>query len=343
MLSVLSIPNDELLKNLLLAMLKKITLLPLLFFTLAPLLRSQQFAQYSMPWLDPVQFNPAYAGLDNSLSITGAYRSQWAGLEGQPVGQRVSAHLPVYFLSSGFGVEVERDQIGARQLNSFGLSYNYQLVRGASVWSVGLSARMLQLGLDGSILRTPDGVYEDGNTIIHNDDLLPAGSVDNSSVAFGAGLYYQAEKLEGGLSARNLNEAVVAFPGFDYLLKREYHAYLRVKFDVLSKWEAFPMIYMVSDGTQLQTMVGATFRFRENVFGGVAYRGYSGPTSDAVVISGGLDINEKLSLAYAYDITLSNLSTVQTGSHEISLKYNLRQRIGAGIPPPLIFYPRAKE
>ena len=37
------------------------------------------------------------------------------------------------------------------------------------------------------------------------------------------------------------------------------------------------MIYMVSDGTQLQTMVGATFRFRENVFGGVAYRGYSGP------------------------------------------------------------------
>ena len=312
-------------------------------FSLVPLLRSQQFAQYSMPWLDPVQFNPGYAGLDNSLSVTGAYRSQWAGLEGQPVGQRISAHMPFYFLNSGIGFEVERDQIGARQLNSFGLSYNYQLVRGASVWSLGLSARMLQLGLDGSILRTPDGVYEDGNAIIHNDALLPVGSVDNSSLALGAGIYYQSEKLEGGLSARNLNEATVAFPGVDYLLKREYHFYLRAKFDLLRTWEAFPMVYAVSDGTELQTMVGATFRFRENVFGGVAYRGYSGPTSDAVVISGGLNISEKVALAYAYDITLSNLRTVQTGSHEISLKYNLRQRIGAGIPPPRIFYPRAKE
>lgn len=322
---------------------KRFILLPLLLVAISPFLRGQQFAQYSLPWLDPVQFNPAYAGLDNSLSITGAYRSQWAGLEGQPVGQRVSAHLPVYFLSSGIGFEVERDQIGARQLNSFGLSYNYQLVRGASVWSVGLSARMLQLGLDGSALRTPDGVYEDANTIIHNDDLLPVGSVDNSSLALGAGIFYQSEKIDGGLSARNLNEATIAFPGFDYLLKREYHAYLRMKFDVLRKWELFPMVYAVSDGTQLQTMVGATFRFRENVFGGVAYRGYSGPTSDAIVISGGLNISEKVSLAYAYDITLSELQTVQTGSHEISLKYNLRQRIGAGVPPPLIFYPRAKE
>lgn len=103
------------------------------------------------------------------------------------------------------------------------------------------------------------------------------------------------------------------------------------------------MLYAVSDGTQHQTSVGATFRFRENIFAGVAYRGYSGPTTDAVIIMGGLNINEKFSMAYAYDITLSPLRSVQNGSHEISLKYNLRQRIGAGVPPPVIFYPRAKE
>ncbi len=323
-------------------MAKKILLL-LPLFVLGCSLWGQQFAQYSMPWRDPVQFNPAYAGLDNSLSVSGAYRTQWAGLEGQPVGQRLSAHLPIYYLSSGIGFEVERDQLGARQLNTFGLSYNYQLVRGSSVWSVGLSARMMQLGLDGNLLRTPEGNYEDPNTIIHNDALLPTGSVNNSSIALGAGLYYQAEALQGGLSVRNLNAAVIAFPGFDYVLNREYHAYLRLKFDVLRSWELFPMVYGVSDGTQHQVALGATFRYEENIFAGVAYRGYSGPTTDAVVLMGGLNINEKISLAYAYDITLSNLQTVQTGSHEISLKYNLRQRIGAGIPPPVIYYPRAKE
>ena len=324
-------------------MLKRFFLLACLFCTLTPGMRAQQFAQYSMPWLDPVQFNPAYAGLDNSLSITGAYRTQWSGLAGQPIGQRVSAHLPVYYLSSGFGVEVELDQVGARQLNRFGVSYNYQLVRGASVWSLGVSARMMQLGVDGGLLRTPNGEYEDGNTIIHNDNLLPTGSVDNSSVAFGAGLYYQSEKFEGGISARNLNEAVIAFPGFDYTLRREYHAFFQAKFDVLRNWEVFPMVYAVSDGLQHQTTVGARARFRENVFGGAAYRGYSGTTSDAVIIMCGLNINDKVSVAYAYDITLSNLQTVQSGSHEVTLKYNLRQRIGAGIPPPVIYYPRAKE
>lgn len=315
----------------------------LTLLTCGGVIAAQQLSRYSMPWQDPVQFNPAYAGLDNSLSFTGAYRTQWAGLEGSPVGQRFSAHLPVYFLSSGVGVEVERDQLGARSLNTFGLSYNYQLVRGASVWSVGLSARMLQLGVDGGLLRTPSGNYEDPNTVIHNDVLLPDGSVNNSTLSLGAGIFYQSENIEGGLSARNLNAAVLSFPGFDYNLVREYHAFLRLRFDLLRNWEVLPLFYAVSDGTQHQVMGGANLRYRENIFAGVAYRGHSGPTTDAIVLTGGLNINDKLSMAYAYDITLSSIQTVETGSHEISLKYNLRQRIGAGVPPPVIFYPRAKE
>lgn len=316
-------------------------LLPLFSFGLV--LAAQQLPRYSMPWLDPVQFNPAYAGLDNSLSITGTYRSQWTGLEGQPVGQRISAHLPVYYLSSGVGVEVEFDEIGARGLNSFGLSYNYQLVRRQSVWSIGLSARMLQLNLNGQLLRTPEGIYDDPSAIIHNDALLPTGNINDGSLSFGAGIFYQSENLEGGLSARNLNNPVIAFPGIDYSLDQQYHAYLRARLDILTNWEVMPMAYAVVSGPQQQFSFGATIRYDENFFGGLAYRGHSGVTSDALVISGGLNISEKVTLAYAFDLTLSELQTVQDGSHEITLKYNLRQRIGAGIPPPRIFHPRAKE
>lgn len=321
--------------------LRLLLLLPIL--TLGFIVSGQQLSRYSMPWLDPVQFNPAYAGLDNSLSITGTYRSQWNALEGAPVGQRLSAHLPVYYLSGGFGVEVELDGLGARNLNSFGLSYNYQLVRGQSIWSVGLSARMLQLSLDGAALRTPSGNYEDPNTIIHNDDLLPTNQVNNSSVALGLGVFYQSPSLEGGISARNLNAPVIAFPGLDYGLGRQYHAYLQLKLDVLSNWEVLPVAYAVSDGTQTQISGGARFRYQENIYAGLVYRGHSGPTSDALVITGGFNLNEKLTVAYAYDLTLSQLRSVEDGSHEITLKYNLRKRIGAGVPPPIIYYPRTKE
>ncbi len=306
-------------------------------------LAAQQLARYSMPWLDVVQFNPAYAGLDNSLSITGTYRSQWSNLEGQPVGQRFSAHLPIYYLSSGFGIEVERDELGARSLNGFSASYNYQYVRRTNVFSVGVSARYTQLGLDGSRLRTPEGSYPGENVVIHNDDLLPTGNVSQGALAVNAGIYYQGETFEGGLSARNLNEPVIGFSGLDYTLGRQYHGYLAARFDVLRRWEVLPFAYAVSDGTQTQVSGGANVRYQENIFGGGAYRSGGSDGPDAIIISAGFNLSEKITVGYAYDLTLSDLRTVNDGSHELTLKYNLRKRIGAGVPPPVIYYPRTKQ
>ncbi|MGB3799112.1 MAG: PorP/SprF family type IX secretion system membrane protein [Lewinella sp.] len=304
---------------------------------------AQQLGHYSLYWLDPVQFNPAYAGLDNSLSITGTYRAQWTGLDGQPSSQRVSAHLPVYFLSSGFGVEAERDELGARSLSRFGASWSYQLVTSTAVWSVGVSGRYYQMSLNGAALRTPDGEYPEPNFVEHNDALLPSGNEGAGTMTFAAGLYYQSERLEGGLSARNISEGIIAFPGLDYQLGRQYHAYLRARFDFLRAWELSPLIGAMSDGIQHQVTTGLIAQYDENIFGGIAYRGYNNMSTDAILLMAGLNLSDKLSVAYAYDLTLSDLRTVQDGSHELTLKYNLRQRIGAGVPPPIIFNPRTKQ
>ena len=265
------------------------------------------------------------------------------GLEGQPVGQRLSAHLPVYFLSSGFGVEAERDVLGARQLNRFGVTWNYQLVRPTAVWSIGASARYFQMSVDGSALRSGDGDYSEPGFIVHNDALLPEGSEGAGALSFTAGVYYQGERLEGGLSVRNLNQAVISYPGFDYELGRQYHGYLRARFDLLRSWEVSPMVFAYSDGTQQQLSVGAIARYDDNIFAGAAYRGYNNQTSDAIVLMAGTNLSDKISVAYAYDLTLSALRSVNSGSHEITLKYNLRQRIGAGVPPPIIYNPRTKQ
>ncbi len=305
-------------------------------------LSGQQLSQSSLYWMDPVQFNPAYAGLDNSLSITAGYRTQWTGLEGQPSNQRLSAHLPIYFLSSGFGIEGERDELGSRSLTRFGASWSYQFVRPSAVWSVGVSGRFIQLSLDGRELRTPDGDYAD-NIVVHNDALLPDNQVDQSSLSIAAGVFYQGENLEGGLSVRNLNGAVIAMPGFDYSLDRQYHGYLRARFDLISNFDVAPMLTVYSNGTQHQATAGATIRYQENIYGGIAYRGYNGETSDALVILAGANLSEKIRVGYAYDLTLSSLKTVNDGSHEIVLKYNLGKRIGAGVPPPIIYHPRSKQ
>ena len=319
-----------------------------LYFSLCLLLAAatagaQQLGHYSLFWLDPVQFNPAYAGLDNSLSVTGTYRAQWVGLEGQPTSQRLSAHLPVYYLSSGFGIDAERDQLGAHSLNRVGVSWSYQLVTSTAVWSVGASGRYYQMNLDGAALRTPGGDYSEPNLVIHNDALLPTGNEGAGTMTVAAGLYYQSERLEGGLSVRNLTESVISFPGIDLPLERQYHGYLRARFDFLRSWQLSPLVGVMSDGVQHQVTSSLIAQYDENFFGGLAYRGYNNQSTDAILLMAGLNLSDNVSVAYAYDLTLSDLRTVQDGSHELTLKYNLRQRIGAGVPPPIIFNPRTKQ
>lgn len=323
--------------------LKKIYFIGLLLLGFATVAHAQQLPQYSLYMLDPLQLNPAYAGLDNSLSITGGYRSQWSGLPGNPVGQRLSAHLPLYIISSGIGFTAELDELGARRYSRFGVSYNYQLVSGKSVWSLGVNARMNQLQLDGSQLITPTGVYDDPNLFVHNDDLLSNGQMNGSQLSFGAGIYYQSERLEGGVSVLHANAPVLALEGIDWTLQRQYNLTLRYSLDFINDWELQPGLLIRSDGVQSQAEISLVAQYDNNIFLGTSFRGYNDNTIDAVIIMAGLNVSPKITLAYAYDLTLSSLRTAQSGSHEIVVKYNLGKPIGAGLPPPIIFNPRTKE
>ena len=96
---------------------KQLFTLLILAFALS-LAYGQQPAQYSLFMMNKLNWNPAYAGLDNSLSATGVYRAQWAGLEGNPVTQNVNVHMPLYILSSGIGINLENDELRATWRNT---------------------------------------------------------------------------------------------------------------------------------------------------------------------------------------------------------------------------------
>ena len=101
-------------------------LVVLLFFCVVATAQQPQLAsQYSMYMLNKYAFNPAYAGLDNSLSITGVVRTQWTGLDGNPVTQNANAHLPLYILKGGFGINIENEVLGAERNTSASASYNF--------------------------------------------------------------------------------------------------------------------------------------------------------------------------------------------------------------------------
>ena len=314
------------------------TIIPALMCSLVVF--GQQAPQYSMYMFNKLNWNPAYAGLDHSLSATGLFRSQWAGLEGNPTTQNLTAHMPLYLIGGGIGINVENDVAGAQRYTTASISYSNQRNIGNGILAFGVSAGLVQRSLDGAALRTPDGNYLE-NVPDHGEALLPIGLESASAPSFGLGVYYQSDLFETGLSVSNITEPSVQIGQLNLDLVRTYYFNLGFNFDLNSQITIHPSLLLKSILVQTQVEFSTIIRYNDNIFVGASFRGYTPNSNDAVVILGGLKLSEKLTLAYAYDITLSDINLVSNGSHEIMLNYNLNKRIGAGRPPRIIFNPRA--
>ena len=302
----------------------------------------QQPAQYSMFMLNKFHWNPAYAGLDHSLSGTGVYRAQWDQLEGNPITQNINVHAPLYIFSSGVGLNLENDELGAERRTTATLAYNYQFAVGKkSIFSLGLSGGMAQRTIDGTKIRTPEGSYTDATVIFHNDDLLPISLVAASVPTFGAGAYFYSEKFQAGLAVRNINRPSADFDLITLQLSRAFFFTADARFEIGQGLDFLPSLLVRSDLVQTQTDLGAIFKYNDNIFAGASFRGYNSNSIDAMAFITGFKLSEKATLAYAYDWTLSILNQVSNGSHELMLNYNLNKPIGMGRPPRVIYNPRA--
>jgi len=301
----------------------------------------QQAAQYTLYTWNPLHWNPAYAGLDHSLSATALFRKQWTNLQGAPVSQNLNVHLPLYYLGGGVGLNIENDVLGAEQITSAELSYNYQLNFGSSIFSMGLGGGLVQRTLDGTKLRTPDGQYNEPGAPDHQDDLLPLGRESAMAPAIHAGIYYQSERWEAGLSVKNITESKVSLPSIQLQQKRHYFFTFSYHIDVSEKLTLTPSVMVRSDAVETQTDFSLTGKINGNIFLGLSFRGYDSKSIDAAAILAGFRLSEKTTFIYAYDMTLSGLRTISNGSHEVGLRYNLNKPVGKGRLPRIIYNPRS--
>ncbi len=315
----------------------------LFFIGLSFTLQAQQAPQYSLYMLNQYQFNPAYAGLDNSLSITGVFRKQWVDLPGSPTQQNLNVHMPLYILRGGFGINVENENLGAERNTSAMLSYNYWIpVNKKSLLTMGLGAGIVQKSLVGSKLIAPDGLYE-GTTFTHNDGNIPTSIATAIAPTLSAGIYYQSPIFEIGLSANNLLGTSITYEENELtniILDQNYFLTFALNLELTSTLTVHPSFFAKSNIDQTQLEISTILKYNDNIFGGASFRGYNAESIDAVVLIGGFKLSEKVTLAYSYDLSLSAVSSVTSGSHEILLNYNLNRPFGAGVPPKIIYTPR---
>jgi type IX secretion system PorP/SprF family membrane protein len=293
--------------------------------------------------LDPFRYNPAYAGLEDGLQMTGVFRQQWQGLDGAPTGQRLGIHLPLYFLRGGLGFQVENDQIGAHRFLMIQGAYNYQTELGGGILALGAAAAYQQWSLDGELLRTPDGQYMGPGNPTHNDDLLSFRNESGNTVNINAGVFYQSENFDAGLSVENITEGAIALTQLSITQLRTYHAYVASRHELGPSFLLEPSAWFRSDAIENQLDLSLRVTYNDNIFLGGSFRGYNTATTDAVIALFGFKLSPALTLAYAYDVPLSPLQSVHNGSHEVVVTYFLDKAISKGKLPPIIYHPRAKR
>ncbi|HUM47024.1 MAG TPA: type IX secretion system membrane protein PorP/SprF [Chitinophagales bacterium] len=311
----------------------------LLFFALKTV--AQQDPQFSQHFLNQAAFNPAYTGLDNALSATAQFRSQWVGIDGHPVTQNISLHSPIPLLHGGLGINILNEQAGVLRNTTVSLNYSYIVKSGAGDFSIGLSGGAVQVNVDGSKLRAPEGVYQNG--INHNDFLLPIVPVSGFSADFSAGIFFSGKNLSAGLSANHVIPQSVKLntegSSLEFNYEQQYYLQLGYLAKFSKSFSMRPSAIVKSDGTRLQGEGDLIFIYKDFLWMGGGYRGFNDQTMDAIVGLLGISISENFRLGYSYDYTVSALNSVSSGSHEVVLNYrvNLMKPVKPG---KVVYTPR---
>jgi type IX secretion system PorP/SprF family membrane protein len=310
----------------------QLTILPLLFFAwIVNDLQGQQEPNFSQYMFYGLTMNPAVAGNDNAVSITGANRIQWTGFgkeNGNQVAPRtyfVAADLPIRVLKGGIGAVIMQDAIGYEKTISVKIGYANQRKMGFGKLGIGAQIEFNNRNIDFTKL-TPAG----------EDPLLNLLTSKESEmlIDFSLGLFYRVpDSYYIGISGLHL----VQTKGKP--LVEDSQGSLRVKLDRTffitggyeitfprnPDYQLVPSAIIETNLSKARLDVNALLRYKEVVWGGVGYR-----LGESVIVLLGLQYKD-FRIGYSYDINANKMGLpIFGGTHEIMINYRFKLELDKG-------------
>lgn len=269
---------------------------------------AQQLPHFSQYYLNDYLINPAVAGTKDYFEGKSTHRYQWEGITDAPRTYTLSVNGPTKNRKMGLGGYVFTDIVGPTRRTGFSLSYAYHLQLNEKLkFSLGLSAGILQFMIDASKI-----------TLRDQDDVLLTNGVQSDLVPdAGFGMYLYHKNYYVGLSAPQLLNNKVRFfeEGENPLGTLPPHFFLTggYFYHINDDFVLAPSVF-IKYVTPTPIQAEATLRliYQENLWVSATYR-----DKDAITASLGYIINNSFTIAYAYDITTTNLKNYTTGTHEL--------------------------
>ncbi|MEZ4878848.1 MAG: PorP/SprF family type IX secretion system membrane protein [Chitinophagales bacterium] len=149
------------------------------------------------------KYNPAFNGLEGGLGVVANYRTQWTELQKAPKTLNLVADIYLPQISSGLGLNIMNDRLGAYNQTAIAIAYNYiQPIKEKFKIGIGIQAGANISKLDGSLLVTPQGDYSTGTN--HNDDVLSSNTVKSIAPILDFGVSLHHKYFELGVALQNL-------------------------------------------------------------------------------------------------------------------------------------------
>ncbi|MFK7757847.1 MAG: type IX secretion system membrane protein PorP/SprF [Flavobacteriales bacterium] len=271
----------------------------------------QQDPMFTQYFFNPLTVNSGYAGTRDALNATILAREQWMGMDGRPRTQTLSIHSPLRNESLAVGGTIINDEVGPTNATSIfaDVAYRFKVNETARLaFGVKAGGNLLSADLQG----------------LENTEAADVAFTQNISTRFlpnfGASAYLWADRYFLGLSAPKLLENNLSSEVEDLRGEERTHLFFMggYVFDLSPALKFKPtfMTKVVRDAP-VSVDLTANFLIDDKLWLGAMYR-----FGDAVGILGSYQITDQLRAGYSYDYTLSQLQTVNNGSHELMLSYD---------------------
>jgi type IX secretion system PorP/SprF family membrane protein len=163
-------------------------------------------------------------------------------------------------------------------------------------------------------------------------DPANASTISEALPNFGFGLFWHAPRYYVGLSApKLLTNEIQSLEAAIITAKEARHYFLMAGhvFDVSDDIKAKPSFMLRAvEGAPLSLDVNANFLLRERIWFGAMVR-----VGNAFGVMAQYQINEQLRAGYAFDLTTTQMSAYNAGTHEVMIGYDLRFSRGRTISP----------
>jgi len=280
---------------------------------------AQQLYTSSLYEMQSLLHNAATAGLFQDNMIGASYRTQWSGISGSPRTAMVFGSYNLKKENAGIGGYLFRDQTGPTSRTGISASFAKHLkMKDGSVWSVGIEARGLQFAIDRAKLSATLGA----------DPAL--GNADNRfKFDAGLGIAYQKDNLRLGASVSQLVQSKLGFYNGTTTLAEEARLYRHYYLHGSYSWSVdestditpnFLVIYLPNAPTEIQG--GVKVEHKDLFWWGLSFR-----AKQSVILSAGVNIQDRLNLGYSFDVYRTPLSLFDAGAnaHELMLRLKLKK------------------